>query len=105
MARPTKYNKAILEKANAYMDDFHHHGAVFPSHIGLALYLDLNADTLYDWAKQEEKAEFSDILAKIKLRQHEMLIGHAITGEYNANIANQILKVYLVWLKREHARI
>lgn len=91
MARPTKYNNTILEKANKYMTDFYHHGAVFPSHVGLALYLDLNQDTLYDWAKQEEKKEFSEILAKIKLIQHEMLIGGGISGEYNSNIAKLVL--------------
>jgi len=92
MARPTKYNDAILEKANTYLGgDYHHHGAVFPSHIGLALYLELNTDTLYDWAKQEEKKAFSDILAKIKSIQHEMVMSGAITGDYNANIAKLLL--------------
>ncbi len=91
MARPTKYNAAILEKANTYLTDFHYHGAVFPSHIGMALYLELNIDTLYDWAKQEEKKEFSVILAKCKAIQHQMLIGGGISGEYNANIAKLVL--------------
>jgi hypothetical protein len=89
--RPTKYDKSILEKANKYMDDFHHYGALFPSHTGLALYLELNTDTLYDWAKQEEKKEFSDILSKIKAIQHEMVMGGGISGDFNSNIVKLLL--------------
>ena len=91
MARPTKYNKAILEKANEYLTDFQHHGAVFPSHIGLGLYLDITTETMYKWAKEDSKSEFSDILENIKATQHEMLIGNAITGTFNANIAKLVL--------------
>ena len=91
MARPTKYNKAILEKARAYLDDYNHHGAKFPSHIGLGLYINITTETMYKWAKEDSKLEFSDILANIKAIQHEMLIGNSIGGDYNANIAKLVL--------------
>ena len=89
--RPTKYTPELMEKAKSYLDDYEHHGAQFPSHIGLALYLDINTDTIYDWAKQESKKAFSDILAKILQTQHEMLIGHGISGDFNSNITKLVL--------------
>lgn len=89
--RPTKYTPELLEKAEAYITDFYHHNAQFPSHVGLALYLDVGARTLYDWADQEDKQAFSRILEKITAIQHEMLIGNGITGDFNSNIAKLVL--------------
>lgn len=91
VGRPTKYTPELLVKSEAYLNDYEHHGAKFPSHIGLALYLDINTDTVYDWAKQKSKQEFSDILCKITQTQHEMLIGNGISGEYNSNITKLVL--------------
>ncbi len=89
--RPTKYTPELLEKARAYLTDYEHHKAQFPSHIGLSLYLNINKDTLYDWAKQKNKKEFSDILCQILQIQHEMLIGGGISGEFNSNITKLVL--------------
>ena len=91
IGRPTKYSQELLDKAEEYLTDFEYHGAVFPSHIGLSLYLGLNKDTLFDWAKQEDKKAFSDILRRILAVQHEMLIGNGITGKYNSNICKLVL--------------
>ncbi len=89
--RPSKYTAELLEKAVTYMGDYKHNGSLFPSHIGLALYLDINTDTIYDWAKQKNKKEFSDILAKILQIQHEMLVGGGISGDFNSNITKLVL--------------
>lgn len=91
MGRPSKYNDALLAKANKYLKDFNHYGAQFPSHIGLGLYLNVTTETMYVWAKEEGKEAFSDTLRKIKDIQHEMLIGKGITGEFNSNITKLAL--------------
>ncbi len=89
--RPTKYNKNMLERSIAYLTDFYHYDAVFPSLIGLSLYLEIHKDTVREWGKDDSKPEFSAILAKINGIQHQMLIGNGISGEYNSNIAKLVL--------------
>lgn len=89
--RPTKYTREMLDKAEEYLTDFEHHDAVFPSHIGLCLYLNINTATLYDWRNQEGKEEFSSILGRITAIQHEMLIGNGLTGAFNSNICKLVL--------------
>lgn len=89
--RPTKYTRELLDKAEQYLTDFEHHDAVFPSHIGLCLYLNIHHDTLYAWRNQEGKEEFSAILQRITYIQHEMLIGNGLTGTFNSNICKLVL--------------
>ena len=48
MARPTKWNKEIEEKAIAYIDDYQMYGDMIPSIEGMAEHLGLHRDTLYD---------------------------------------------------------
>ena len=89
--RPTKYTPALLKKANEYLTDYNHYDAKFRSHVGLSLYLEVNRETLYDWAKQDSKKEFSNILDRILSVQHEMLVGNGISGEFNSNITKLVL--------------
>ena len=89
--RPTKYNPAIIDKALQYLEDFKENEAVIPSHVGLALHLGINTDTLYDWGKQKSKQEFSDILKHILDMQHESLLTNGLTGNFNAHITKLVL--------------
>ena len=59
--RPTKYSSKILETANAYLKNFNtEYSHVVPSVAGLGKVLNLSRDTLYDWAKDEDKKEDDD---------------------------------------------
>lgn len=89
--RPTKYTPELLKKAKKYLNDYEHHKAKFPSHIGLALYLNIGTSTLYEWAEQKNKKPFTDILEEITQKQHQMLIGGGISGEFNSNITKLVL--------------
>ena len=90
--RPSKYTPELLEKAHKYVaGDFYHYGAQFPSHTGLALYLDIRKPTLYAWAQEEGKEEFSNLLEQILEIQHEMLVGHGVTGEFKPVITKLVL--------------
>jgi DNA-packaging protein gp3 len=91
IGRPTKYTPELIDKAHRYITDFNHYGAVFPSHIGLALYLGLHTDTIYAWQKEEGKEEFSGILGQISQIQHEMLVGNGISGDFNPAITKLVL--------------
>jgi hypothetical protein len=89
--RPTKYTPELLEKAQAYLDGEWEKGLdgkdVIPSHVGLCLHLGVRRETLYDWAKQEDKKEFSNILENILQLQQSILISKGLSGHDKQDIA------------------
>ena len=108
--RPTKYGEEILIKTQEYInkcndeiEEFHKTRGEksdsydrlvrvkLPSHVGLALHLDVSKDTLYEWGK--EYPEFSYSLTKIKQLQEERLSLGGLSGDYNPVISKLILAV------------
>ena len=63
---------------------------MIPSAIGMAMVLNLDDTTLYDWAKQENN-EFSRILPRCKKRQEFKLIHGGLEGTLNSNIVKLVL--------------
>ena len=86
MARPTKYTPELLVKANEYLSTY---TRLIPSHQDMCLYLDISDATLYRWA--EEKAEFKDILAKVKQTQFVVSMDGGLGGEMNANLVKLLM--------------
>lgn len=115
MARPTEYNEDILDKVKEYMDscgdliyevktkpvikdgvhkgdeEYSHKKTKLPTIEGLANYLGLSRETIYDWESQEEKKEFSDIIKELRQMQADMLINNGLTGDYSPVIAKVLL--------------
>lgn len=90
--RPSAYNKEVLEIANAYIDNFNtEYGHAIPSVVGLAKILRKSRECLYNWARDEEKKEFSDILENINTSQEFELINGGLTNELNSNITKLVL--------------
>lgn len=109
MARPTDYNKDIVKKVKQYLEDsvddeiqqtigmsakgtelFKNKVIVnIPTIEGLAVYLSVHRDTIYEWEK--EYKEFSDILAKLRAKQATELINKGLSGDYNSTIAKVLL--------------
>ena len=90
--RPTKYTPELLEAARAYADGaWEAEDRYIPTVVGLSLALGVNTDTIYDWAKQEDKQEFSDILTRVKNFQHEILVNRGLIGEFNPAITKMML--------------
>lgn len=112
--RPTSYSKEMLEKANEYLascydDDKEvdetlepqgHGGALkrerkqelkvkIPTRGGLAIYLGVSRDTLYEWASKHD--EFSDIMEWLGSEQEDRLINNGLSGAYNPTIAKLLL--------------
>jgi len=86
MARPTKYTPELLAKANTYLSTY---TRLIPSHQDLCIHLDISDATLYRWA--EEKAEFKDILAKVKQMQFVVAMDGGLGGEMNANLVKLLM--------------
>lgn len=91
MARPTKYTSELLEAANEYLENYREHGDQMPSHIGLFLAIGISRTCGYDWAKEEGKEVFSDILDKCLMLQHQKLMNSGLTGDFNAAITKLAL--------------
>ena len=92
IGRPTDYTPELLEKARAYVEGAWNHGEdVIPSHIGLAKALGISRITLYEWAKHEDKKEFSNILDKVLAEQQNELLNNGLNGTFNSAITKLVL--------------
>lgn len=109
MARPTIYNKEILDKAKKYVDvseDTSEQQTIgmsakgtelfknkvivhLPTIEGLALYLEIHKDTIYEWEKIHP--EFSDVIGDLRAKQAKELINKGLSGDYNPTIAKVLL--------------
>jgi hypothetical protein len=91
--RPTKYSDEVLGTAVDYLYryDEEPYNDVFPSVVGLACVLKISKSTLYDWASQDEKEEFSDILVQINQSQERVLLSKGLTGDFNSAITKLVL--------------
>lgn len=119
--RPTVYSAATLDQAREYLDqakdsvEFHtsdngkfHSTSVdvrLPTVEGLAVRLGVSRETLYAWARDAGKGEFSDIIERLRAEQAERLINQGLAGNYNATIAKLLLAKhgYKDERKEEHA--
>ena len=89
MARPTKYNKDILAKANDYLIEWESEGDMIPSVEALSGYLEVSRKTLYNWG--DEHSEFLHILEEVNRLQAKTLINNGLSGEFNSAITKLVL--------------
>jgi hypothetical protein len=89
--RPSKYNEETCSKARYYLENYEEYGDVIPSHVGLAVALEVGKRTIYDWNDQEDKAEFSHILDEILAKQEKILVSNGLKGDFNAAITKLVL--------------
>lgn len=106
--RPTKMPEDLIERAQAYLSqcidnetEFHKTRGEksdsyerikkvnIPSIAGLARWLDVSRETIYEW--QKAKIEFSDICEKILAEQEKRLLDNGLAGEYQPNITKLLL--------------
>ena len=87
VGRPTKYTPELIEKARKYADNNHD----FPMIAELALELEVSRDTIYAWALEPDKKDFSDIIEKVMAKQEVKLAKGALKGDYNAGFAKMMM--------------
>lgn len=108
MARPTDYSFEIIVQSKAYIDSCEDElverisgqsdsftkyeqklKVKLPTIEGLARYLKIHRDTVYQWEKEHD--EFSDILEELRSKQAERLLNNGLSGDYNPTIAKVLL--------------
>ena len=89
--RLTLYNDEIVQKARDYVVGYAEFGDLVPSIAGLACALGITRETCYAWARDENKAVFSDILDELMQRQERGLLNGGLGGEFNSSISKMML--------------
>jgi len=90
--RPSEYGPEVLKKAKAYLNGgWKGEGDVVPIIEGLALSIGVCRDTVYQWAKDPEKKEFSDIFKAVQAKQARLLASNGLTGVFNPTITKLFL--------------
>lgn len=108
MARPSEYSKEILKQTEKYLalcvDGYQKilhqkkkSRSIYtkkfvinvPTIGGLARYLHISRDTVYDWKKKHK--EFSYIIEEMMAEQENRLINNGLAGDYNPTIAKVLL--------------
>ena len=101
MARPTLYSDDVIQKANEYIASCGREATELPTVEGLAEYLGVARDTIYEWIKPEHGyTEFSDTIKRIEEKQKNQLIND---GLYGGKEVNQSMAIFL--LKANHGMI
>lgn len=103
VGRPIEFGPDIITQARAYLksreDEEVERGSEnrpeytikvkLPTIEGLALFLSISRDTVYDWEKKYQ--DFSDILSDLRNEQADKLINNGLSGDYNPTIAKVLL--------------
>lgn len=102
--RPTLYSEAMNEKAREYLESCedteveretgqqrveYRLNVKLPTIQGLAVYLKVSRDTIYEWASLHP--DFSDTIELLLAEQADKLINQGLSNNYNSTIAKLML--------------
>lgn len=98
MGRPTDYSENTVEQAKYYIENYTDEaiGDVVPSIEGLACFIGVSRETIYDWERQgredgSDKEEFSDIIAQLRTKKSKELQNGGLSNKYNSKISGLLL--------------
>jgi hypothetical protein len=91
MARPTEYTPEIVEMAKEYLETFSDLGDVVPTIAGMACEIGRARSTLYKWAGEDGKEEFSDIFNQVAEYQERRLVNGGLSGGFNPAVTKMML--------------
>jgi len=89
VARPTKYDKKLQEKADKYIENCRKKEQLATIE-DLSVYLDINPDTAHEWKKIHDA--FSETCKRIKGLQKSYLMKKGLSGDWVASMAIFLLK-------------
>ena len=85
--RPTKYNDTIPDKVRDYTEHFSDidPDTVIPTMAALALYLNVNKSTLYEW--MEIYPDFSDAIRELQAKAEKILVNSTLKRKFAEKFA------------------
>lgn len=89
VGRPSKYNPAMQEQADAYLYGWEDIGDAIPSRVGLCCFLGIDKTTSYDW--EEKYPDFSHTCKAVEALQERTALNKGITGAFNSQITKLVL--------------
>jgi len=89
VGRPTKYSKALQERADKYIFEYIGLGDVIPSRAGLCCYLGVSKRVSYAW--ELIHPEFMHTLEKIEAEQERTTVNRGLDGTFNSAITKLVL--------------
>lgn len=90
--RPTLYSDRVLIKARRYVNaSYPNKEEVIPTIEGLSLYLRVARATIYAWALEQDKRDFSDIVERLMTKQGKTLANGGISGSFNPTITKLMM--------------
>ena len=95
LGRPTKYDPAMNDLVDAFLEQHTREQTSLPTLEGWADHLGVNADTVHEWKKKYPK--FSESIKKILGTQRSQLM---IDGMYGGKEVNSTMAIFL--LKANH---
>ena len=88
--RPTSYSETMLARAQEYVKGgFAEQEDLMPSVVGLAKWLGVARQTLYNWS--DEHPEFLDTLDQLEDEQERTLFNKGLDGTFNSTITKLAL--------------
>lgn len=96
VGRPSEYCDEILDKAREYLDNLPEDEVVH-SKEGLALYIGISRDTIYEWCKSRKEdgtlkyPEFSYIVEQVFSKQGKTLVNKGLENKFNSSITKVML--------------
>ena len=90
--RPTDYTDELLDAARAYiLGGWEQSGDAVPTVAGMACEIGVSRETMYAWAKDENKPEFSDIFKELLEWQERKLVNGGLSGGFNPAVTKMML--------------
>ena len=90
--RPTSYNEQVLADAYDYLENYKEtYGDLVPMVVGLCGAIKRGKSTVYEWQKDDDKQEFSDILNAIQEMQEKGLVNGGLSSSFNPAITKMLL--------------
>ena len=89
--RPTKCTPELIKEAENFIHNHEEYGWAFPSKLGICDACDISERTLYNWAKDENKPEFLQMLEFCNREQERVAWQKGLNGEYNAGLVKLLL--------------
>ena len=89
--RPSKYTDQTLAIVRDYLENFSKVGDSVPSICGLAVILGVARETLHAWARDDDRAEFADVLGMLLAMQERELINKGLSNDFNSTITKLML--------------